>query len=279
VGVMNLSSVHEPAFGIAMYIPTCDNGLEEILKRLLVESGGSAVGRQMSYYDTMARDSDHTSRLQKIKPPTLDLLFQESIAGTYSCISVYDRKGEGSDDFVNLSVRIIQDSDTADMHRITVIGTRSMFSQEVLAYLRWALSCIEIGYGFIVVGAYECVLDVANTINVVFPMWYMDKPNPTYLIAQEISFYNGRDSLIGQFDRKIPRANWGNILSQAHVAGLGGEERIRAECGCFLVERWGENLYLQLTESPWDVTKEQLTALNDYFQPIRFPGAPDPVYF
>ena len=67
-------------------------------------------------------------------------------------------------------------------------------------------------------------------------------------------------------------------MSPIHVEKLGGESRIRQESGAYLIENWGENLYLQLTESLWDCTNEDLKRFNEFLAPARFPDAPDPVY-
>jgi len=79
-----------------------------------------------------------------------------------------------------------------------------------------------------------------------------------------------RPVLIQEIDRFVPRAYWGNILSLAHVDKLNGVETIGKESGCYLVERWGQNLYLQLTECPWKVDNEQFIKFTEYIKPLLY---------
>jgi hypothetical protein len=98
----------------------------------------------------------------------------------------------------------------------------------------------------------------------------------TEKFEKEMFFYQRhRDSFYTQF---IPRAFWGTILSRQHIERLGGEERIRQEAECYQIEWWGENLLLQLTPSPCDVSPEQFSRLNNFLSPIRLPDAPTPIY-
>ena len=58
--------------------------------------------------------------------------------------------------------------------------------------------------------------------------------------------------------------NGETCLSLEHVSALGGEDQIRRDCDCHLVERWGENIYIQLTASPRQASADALNLRKPY---------------
>ncbi len=266
--------------GASLYIDLPADAREELLRKALVDSGGSVAGVQLRYIETSRPGSGRYST-RKVSEKSLADLLTSYAQGELDTISGYDRRlrSDMSIDDPSFSFDI---HEYHDIQRLSVKGARELCDQaSLVAYLR--STALEFGaqYGFICAGNFTDVTSRVSLITIL--PWNSDADgedegsdhDPIFAFGEEIEFYQvHRD----EPSAMIPRAEWGNILSPAHIAGLGGEERIRKESGCFLVERWGENLYIQLTESLWDVSKEQLQALNRYMEPIRFPDAPEPVY-
>ncbi|MHB0998557.1 MAG: hypothetical protein ACYC27_04865 [Armatimonadota bacterium] len=185
-------------------------------------------------------------------------------------------KEEGPYTGVWLDLRHLLDDDPESFRLALMFDKENWEPGPTLHFLQYVSNLYPIEYGSVHVGTYIRVSDMVTLVHGMINDWPMYGPNPTYELGKEIHFFEKR---IDQFGERVPRAEWANILSPAHVAALGGEEQIRKDCPCYLVERWGENLYIQLTESPLTVSKTELLCLNEYFQPVRFPDAPEAKYW
>jgi hypothetical protein len=72
---------------------------------------------------------------------------------------------------------------------------------------------------------------------------------------------------------KLRGAFWGNLLSPAHVAALGGFDAVERDAPCALVRplafpSGGEGAYLQLTERPEDAAEAPVSELARYLVPL-----------
>jgi len=65
---------------------------------------------------------------------------------------------------------------------------------------------------------------------------------------------------------------WGNLISEKHIHALGGVDNIIRNAPCYQVKEINSRyVFLQLTESVFDFSDEELSRLKDYFQPILLP--------
>jgi hypothetical protein len=87
----------------------------------------------------------------------------------------------------------------------------------------------------------------------------------------------GREAQLGrqEADRRLRGFYWGNLLGRRHVEALGGEEEVERNAPCQIVRTVADSagnalLYLQVTESPDDVSREQLRALKKFLAPVVF---------
>jgi hypothetical protein len=85
----------------------------------------------------------------------------------------------------------------------------------------------------------------------------------------------GRDAQLGrqEADRKLRGFYWGNLLGSRHVDALGGEDEVGKNAPCRIVRTYADSagaalVYLQVTESPDDVSSEQLRALKEFLAPV-----------
>ncbi len=254
--------------------------LPGLLRALLIESAGEAANVQMRYIQTMPPGSNKFSRQHKITQPTLAQLLAACVSGAVDCILMGSGSLSAYSDEPIVLLKLSTTSD--DMLSLSMDGPFELLDyKKTVHYLRWIVSQFQCDYGQVVAGDRNYVMSLLSYIPILNVEGIYEATRTGHIDSQmsqfesEMHFYYGRQ---GDLCRFIPRATWGNILSTEHISGLGGEERIRNECDCFLVERWGSNLYLQLTESPSSCSKADLVKLNRYFEPIRFPNAPEPIY-
>ena len=89
----------------------------------------------------------------------------------------------------------------------------------------------------------------------------------------EISSYAARSHLLG--DKYVRRPRWGTYLKPAHVAAIGGRDRILDVVKPPVVRDIGELLYIQLSErvseSTGDAAKARYRAFADLLAPITMP--------
>jgi len=69
---------------------------------------------------------------------------------------------------------------------------------------------------------------------------------------------------------------WGNVLTQKHLEKIGGFERIK-EQGFYKVEKWNDDVYIQLCENIFDYTISDATKIREFLLPI-FPPKEDKQY-
>ncbi|HEV2474606.1 MAG TPA: hypothetical protein VGS41_18160 [Chthonomonadales bacterium] len=165
------------------------------------------------------------------------------------------------------------------MADVTIRGSRGRLEpQFVVRYVKELVTAFGATYGCVVSAPDITVLSMQLSympVSEVRPGVRAAELTQEERLAIEVAQY---ESLKYDLYAAIPRASWGNVLSAGHVAALGGADDSRATCGCYRVENWASNLYLQLTESPWEYSNDQLVQLNRCLGPIRPSGAPDPVY-
>jgi hypothetical protein len=265
--------------------------VERLMRLALIDKGGRIAGAQMVMMVTMRRGSERVGGPRQVTPETLENILRRSVSGKVGSIGAYS-----SWDDMNAALPrnpeegyLILDIDLGDnydeVYKVTLQGPHPLYNHDgIIRYFKEIVCEMGVNYGCMLTG-----FDFVRVFSVLtlVPQCMLDEAlylhrtgqtdHPLIRFQDEIGFYASHRCM-RHLREWIARAAWGNILSPDHVAKLGGEDRIRQESGCYLVERWGENLYLQLTESLWDVSKEDLATLNRYFEPIRFPGSPEPVY-
>jgi len=72
----------------------------------------------------------------------------------------------------------------------------------------------------------------------------------------------------GGIQRLARGAGWGLWLTEGHLAGLGGRERVVREAPVARAMARPAGVWLELTDSPWDVPVAALAALDAYLAPI-----------
>lgn len=66
----------------------------------------------------------------------------------------------------------------------------------------------------------------------------------------------------------VPSIGWAVWLTQGHIRALGGSERISAVAPVRKVYRERTGVWLELSESPWRITEEDLYSLETYLAPV-----------
>jgi hypothetical protein len=161
-----------------------------------------------------------------------------------------------------------------DMYRLTILGSARLDQQILLNQVRDIAVDFDIAYGCILAGD---IFAITHALVVFLPSMegrpglFPKEWAPLKVVNEELGYYLRYNS---ELDRWIPRAYWGNILSARHIERLGGEDEIRKRSGCYKVERWGNSLFLQLTDDIWHVSIEDFKRLDKFLTPARFPDAP-----
>jgi hypothetical protein len=269
-------------FGAALTLRLPQDRIEEFLRATFPDAAGRLAHMQMRHIETVSPYPHYRDRRRKLSPKNLEDVVKESVTGEIWRVSFLDHMLSLHSEELSSSLELSLSPGGAahETQPLVLDGPLKSFDQEsIINYLRSVVLEFHVDYGNIVSGNILIVGSLTAWMGGV--LWEDEKKygkggTADLQFADEVNFYQTRQD---EFHKWVPRAAWGNILSEEHVAGLGGESRIRAECDCFLVQRWNKNLYIQLTESLADVTKQELLSLNQFLGPVRFPGAPDPVYF
>lgn len=272
--------------GGTVYTRLPSDRLEDFLRRVFIDSAGCLGGNQMRYFQISKIKSDRYGRYHTVTADSLQRLLNQCLAGGLDTVYFQDRQEDPADRFDQPHIGWGVDPYPLDIfgnaHRLMFkMPLELLDQQELHSYLRDIISEFDTNYGGIFIGALDYVESLMYTTlhlsiyDTPFPDGSEDTDGQMMKFDEEIEFYGAH---LERFRTHVPRAEWGNVLSPEHISALGGEERIRQECGCHLVERWGRNLYIQLTASPRQASADDLSRLNRYFQPIRFPDAPEPVY-
>lgn len=259
------------------------SNLSKLLSMLLIEAGGIIAGVQMESYSLMDSETARFSRVKKLRRQNMGQ-FVETCGSGYSALHLYSIKASTSSGAPQVIVSIDTKPSPllGNRHSLHISGPRELYDQEaIVKTCQQITEAFAVAYGAMFGGNHDYVASLTSWIPIgsVNDLYYEMKHgrtnSPKRQFEDEVLFYQ---PLQDQFDEKVPRAAWGNILSARHITELGGLERVREESGCYKVELWGNDLYLQLTESLWDVSTEDLTRLNEYFEPIRFPRSPKPIF-
>lgn len=284
--VLERSAADNSWFGVALYSPHIDdNDVEEWVRAALVESGGEVAGVQLVQVALISTKGGF-GRDRSVHEKTLKDVLRRSAQGKVNMVYGHDVEIDphasltGRDIlYYHLTATRVYSTETRDL---VIEGPRALFKQaDTLSYVRRLATRFGVDYGCVAAGLTHFHVDATITFThsshvEEYADSYRSGPDhPRKQFGREISHYQSKRQSFGQH---MPRASWGNILSPAHVEALGGEDRIRRESGAHLIENWGDNLYLQLTESLWDCTNEDLVRLNRFLVPALFPNAPDPVY-
>jgi hypothetical protein len=253
---------------------------------VLVESGGKVCGVQLAEISTSSTKTDNWGKSRQVDEKNLKDILKRSTQGKIHLMSGFDVYIDPNASLTGKDILYFWLTDTriysSETRKLVIKGPKSLYKEDdVLSYARNIVSRFGMDYGCIAAGLTYFHVDATITFThssmvneyAVSPAAGPDHPRKRF--GEEISYYQSRLHNLGRY---IPRASWGNILSPIHIEALGGEDRIRKESGAYLIERWGNNLYIQLTKSLWDCTNEDLIRLNSFFTPARFPDAPEPVY-
>lgn len=281
-----ISLPDRPWFGLALYSPHVEaRDIGDWVEAVLVEDAGRVCGVQLAQVSCTSTKGNF-GRDRVVSERSLRDILNRSSQGRINMIHGFDVVIDKDAFLTGLDILYFTVDVTpvysTEGRCLIITGPRTLYNQtDVLSYARKIAGRFEIDYGCIVSGLTHFHAD--STLTYTHSM-YVDEgqwlrqfgpEHPRKLFGKEISYYQSKTQQFGEY---IPRACWGNILSPKHVEALGGEARIRHESGAYLVERWGQNLYLQLTQSLWGCTSEDLKRLNDFLVPARFPDAPDPIY-
>ncbi|MDO8585997.1 MAG: hypothetical protein Q7T82_03060 [Armatimonadota bacterium] len=278
-------------FGAGLYVCGKPEVTERLLRLALIDKEGEVAGVQMEMIVTTTWGSERVNRPRQVTPTTLADLLKTFAAGRLGSIGAYDRRIDMNaptpdnpcEAYLTFDINLGDNYDR--VCTVSLEGPSKLYRQEdLIGYFRQIVCRQEVDYGCILTGLdrirVSAVLGLIPQATLEEFLYFSrtgQKDHPLLRFEEEIGFYQSH-RLKRHFQEWIPRANWATILSSNHAEKLGGEDRIRKESGCRLVERWGSNLYLQLTESLWDASKDELARLNHYFEPIRFPDAPEAVY-
>ena len=272
-------------FGAGLVLDIGEEEIERYLQTVLVAGGGCVVGHKLA--SISVSNLKHVYGVDRdVSDRTMRDIVRRSVAGKVGSLQATDRRLDPNtqiEEAKPLWVNIDVGRQLFNVQLVYAIGPASTFHQDkTLDYLRMVAKSFTAYYG--------CVTSGASFFRVLTRMSYnmhaagddykrLRAPDrasdPVALFFREIGSYKCRMQM---FRECIPRAEWGTILSSVHIDALGGEERIRRESMCYLVERWGANLYLQLTDSLCNVSCEKLIRLNEYLKAIRFADAPESVY-
>lgn len=265
--------MEEYQVSVALYFRLPANRQCELVERALVATGAVVAGTQLRALRAW-QIMERQPRLGKVTPAQLNGLLESCRLGLFDTIEArQSRRITSAASWLWLSLDVELFGSPLTQILVYAADASAYQDEEVLPYLAelaGAGLCLE--YGTIAYG-YASLLYSPGLGIVSDPV--LRGPEQQEELNREARFLaEHRDRL---FDR-VPKAAWGNILGAKHVADLGGEQRIRREAGCYRVERWGEYLYLQLSERPWDVSEDQLRRLSEFLTPIRIPGAPPPFH-
>lgn len=280
------ASVEPPWVGGAVYFSLPDEHLRTFIQRVLVNTSGCLGGKQMLYKQSISSLTERYGRIGEVTIDTLKRLASSLTNGQADSVILYDRSPDQDSDSSNNHIEWRIDpypfEDQSDMRRISFLMPRVDFDEDaVISFLKTLVIDYPAYYGCIAVGA----LDSAKSVAQLKPMISKSTPLPgtrkdyssqIQSMLKEIAFYRAHAVML---NNKIPRAEWGLILSREHTDQLGGTAKINKKSGCCLVETWGGNTYLKLTKSLYDISKQKLEELNKYLSPIRFPDAPHPIYW
>jgi|GEM_PF-6316514 len=273
-------------FGIALYSPRVeDDNAGDWVRAALAEPKGRVCGVQLAQIGpTSTKDNFGKDRL--VNEKGLRDVLNRSMQGKVHFIHGFDVELDpheslsGRDIFYfYMTATRIYSSEVRDL---VVSGPEASYDQSAaLSYVRKLVTEFPIDYGCIASGLTHFHVDA--TVRFTYSSHVEDDErlrqygpdHPRKQFAKEIGFYQSRRRRFSEF---VPRACWGSILSAKHIECLGGVDRIVRMSEAYLVERWGENLYVQLTKSLWECTNDDLLRFNCFLEPVRFPDAPIPVY-
>lgn len=253
-------------------------------------------GTQMSYVRMQGRgwDSLRYTRWRKTSPQAYAMISDLVRKNELDIVEVSDQTAA---DRLSLSAPVVKgeinfaDVSSSIAQRIQLLIPEDSYNNdEFIDYLRIIAERHGVMHGACVVGIIQDLWKIINLYDVVYANDYLTPDGhfdvQTSLhgspLDQELRFYEcHRDARYTTdiiYTEYIPRAEWITILSPCHVEALGEIDDIRRLSGCYAVEQWGDNLMLQLTASPWEVTREALLSLNSYLEKLRVPGSPSPSY-
>lgn len=100
--------------------------------------------------------------------------------------------------------------------------------------------------------------------------------NPTLCIMNGAQLIRTYYTMNEKWDEYVCGYFWGNVLTQKHLEKIGGFESIK-EQGFYKVEKWNDDVYIQLSENILDYTILDATKIRKFLLPI-FPPKEDKKY-
>jgi hypothetical protein len=132
------------------------------------------------------------------------------------------------------------------------------------------VATLGVKHGVIVTATNEYVMNAETWLSLTSLNGRVMHPNP-----EEISSYAARSHMLG--NEYVRRPRWGTYLKPAHVAAVGGRDRILEVVRPPVVRDVGDLLYIQLTdrvsEATSDAAKARYRAFADLLAPITMPPA------
>ncbi len=127
---------------------------------------------------------------------------------------------------------------------------------------------LGVKHGVIVTATNEYVMNAETWLSLTSLNGRVMHPNP-----EEISSYAARSHMLG--NEYVRRPRWGTYLKPAHVAAVGGRDKIVEVVQPPVVREVGDLLYIQLTErvseATSDAAKARFRAFAELLAPITVP--------
>lgn len=132
------------------------------------------------------------------------------------------------------------------------------------------VATLGVRHGVIVTATNEYVMNAETWLSLTSLNGRVMHPKP-----DEISSYNVRSHMLG--NEYVRRPRWGTYLKPAHVAAIGGRDKIVDVVRPAVVRDVGDLLYIQLTdrvsEATSDLAKARYRAFAELLAPITMPPA------
>lgn len=227
---------------------------------------------ELGYYRVVSKPGflrfRRASKRTRIESGDLEREFQKWMEDVIDTVGLY----QDANIFSEASEVEIERATASQLLFSLVIPERLCQSVDILSLFRQLTQAGDCFFGHIDPGSYSYAKSLASFDS------SLGIEGGDRLWHRFISEIECQGDYLDDYRTMVPRAAWASLLSPGHVAALGGTAQVRNGCGCCLVEEWGDNLYLQLTASPWDLQVEQVMSLGEFLEPIRAAKNIEPLY-